>query len=400
MGRLGLLLSMFVGMLLFVTSVYVVYSQREAKREEERQENLRVSGLAEKLKKRKEADEIAKAAASGPIAVVPEKVYEFGQISGQEQLKYAFKIRNAGQAPLTLKLDKPSCTCIVAKAVKDVLQPGEESELELAFNPQGKINQVQQWADVYTNDPTQPRIRFELIGQTIKKVWADSASFLFRDMQPLEERSLTVKIFSIYPEGFDLGSFEISPKEITVKTEPLSVEEIQMEKAKSGIALIATASSKMPTCDGNIHCFVRPKLDGDQEDVRLSFDVSANRLGLLGMYGTPLDEYGRMEFKQIPHGTAKKYTYILKARGEDKLLKVKRLYVEPDFIKVSITPDANAANNGLHTMVVEFPADAPEVSHLGKEPGKLEIDFEPDYYNQKKFYFELFFAIAKVEKVD
>jgi Protein of unknown function (DUF1573) len=395
MGRLTILAGMFLALVLFVTSVYVVYTQREAKQQAVRDKNIRDAGLEERVKKRKEAALVK----GKPVAITPETVFEFGEISGQSTLSHTFKIRNAGDAPLTLKVDKPSCTCIVAKSVKDVLAPGEETELELGFNPQGKINDVIQWADVYTNDPNRNMIRFQLVGRTIKKIWADGDSLLFRDLQPLEERAVNIHLYSIYEKGFDVVNFVSEPKELVVKAEPLTAEELLVEgNPKSGVRIVATFPKSLGTQDGSLAFSIRPRGVGAEEHTTMNMELSANRLGMLGMYGKYVDELGRMKFEQIPHGKGLIAKYNLKARGEDKLLKVRRLYVEPDFVKVTIVPAENAETTGLHTMLVEIPPDAPEVDYLGKTRGKIEIDFEQEVYNRKKFYFELSFAIAKLDR--
>jgi hypothetical protein len=281
----------------------------------------------------------------------------------------------------------------VPKELKGVLEPGEQTTLELEFNPAGKISDVVQWADVLTNDPLMPTIRFELIGQTIRKVWASGTDFLFTDLQPDEERTSELLLYSIFKEGFNLTDIVAQPEGVKVESEPLPAEALEKQKAPSGYLLRATYPKHLGSTDGYIEMSVQPTNTEEPKPERIRFALRANRLGLLSMFG-PVDDVGRIEVGQLPQGKGKTVSFTLKARGADRLLKFKSLQVEPEVLKVTLTPSDKAAENGLHTLTIEIPPETPVMSRLGKDGGRINIVWEQEYYNTRAFDFTLSFAVV------
>ena len=63
--------------------------------------------------------------------------HDFGTIAPGTIVTYRFKATNAGSAPLTLGRPTPSCGCTSSVVGKAVLAPGESTDLEVSFNPEG-----------------------------------------------------------------------------------------------------------------------------------------------------------------------------------------------------------------------------------------------------------------------
>ena len=67
-----------------------------------------------------------------------EKVIEFGEISQGEKIKRIFKFENVGNSDLIISDAKGSCGCTVPLWPKNPIAPGEEGEVEVVFDSNGK----------------------------------------------------------------------------------------------------------------------------------------------------------------------------------------------------------------------------------------------------------------------
>lgn len=85
----------------------------------------------------------ATAAAESEDADLPaiefvEKVIDFGEISQGEKVKKRFKFKNVGNTELIISDAKGSCGCTVPRWPKQPIRPGQEGEIEVVFDSNGK----------------------------------------------------------------------------------------------------------------------------------------------------------------------------------------------------------------------------------------------------------------------
>lgn len=73
-----------------------------------------------------------------PVFEFPEEEYDFGTINEGEEVETIFKFKNVGEAPLIISSAKASCGCTVPKWPKEPVGVGEEGEILVRFNSQGK----------------------------------------------------------------------------------------------------------------------------------------------------------------------------------------------------------------------------------------------------------------------
>lgn len=79
-------------------------------------------------------------APSGPTTTVEytEMVYDFGEITEGEHVKYSFKFKNTGSEPLIISDAKGSCGCTVPDWPREPIAPGATSEIKIEFDSKGK----------------------------------------------------------------------------------------------------------------------------------------------------------------------------------------------------------------------------------------------------------------------
>lgn len=65
--------------------------------------------------------------------------YDFGQIKQGEKVSYSFKFKNVGSSPLIISSASASCGCTVPSYPEEPIQPGQESQIDVVFDSQGKM---------------------------------------------------------------------------------------------------------------------------------------------------------------------------------------------------------------------------------------------------------------------
>lgn len=76
--------------------------------------------------------------ADAPVFEFEETVMQFGEISQGEKVKRIFKFTNVGYSNLIISNAKGSCGCTVPLWPKKPITPGEEAEIEVVFDSNGK----------------------------------------------------------------------------------------------------------------------------------------------------------------------------------------------------------------------------------------------------------------------
>ncbi len=105
-----------------------------------------------------------------PIIQPIETTHDLGVIPTDNQVSSTFKIYNMGGKPLVIDDVKASCGCTVVNLVKDIIAPGDFTELKVALDTSIKLGRVEKKILVYSNDPKQPVQALFLIGTVISNM--------------------------------------------------------------------------------------------------------------------------------------------------------------------------------------------------------------------------------------
>ncbi|EMI28199.1 DUF1573 domain-containing protein, partial [Rhodopirellula europaea] len=81
--------------------------------------------------------------------------HDFGIMQPDEEGEHIFRVKNVGDAPLTLKIGASTCKCTVGTLENESLAPGEETEVKMAWTVKTNETTFGQSAELRTNDPTQ-----------------------------------------------------------------------------------------------------------------------------------------------------------------------------------------------------------------------------------------------------
>lgn len=67
-----------------------------------------------------------------------EESFDFGDISQGEKVQHVFKFKNTGKSDLIISSAVGSCGCTVPSYPKEPVKPGEEGEVNVVFDSNGK----------------------------------------------------------------------------------------------------------------------------------------------------------------------------------------------------------------------------------------------------------------------
>lgn len=92
----------------------------------------------------------------GPSIALDRKIINLGNILEGNKYDLAVKISNKGTKPLVINKIKSSCGCTTTKLSKESLTPGEEVELKIELDTEGRIGKMTRTISVLSDDPVQP----------------------------------------------------------------------------------------------------------------------------------------------------------------------------------------------------------------------------------------------------
>lgn len=231
------------------------------------------------------------------VEVVGSAEYDFGSMERQTTSQHTFRLKNVGDAPLSVEKGPTSCKCTVGELAKGLLEPGETVDILVEWAGNLLLGQVdfKQTVQIKTNDPDRPFVEF-----TVHGYLTDSCRVL-----PEELSVGALSVHDSVQTAFRLYAFRNDPLEILqcewenkataecfgLTWEPLPEEEVQKEKgATSGLLGKVTINPGLPL--GPINQTIELKIRTDKDnnvripivgralsDIRLasSSQFSANR---------------------------------------------------------------------------------------------------------------------------
>ncbi len=122
--------------------------------------------------------------------------YDFGVMEPGSEGKHAFVVRNVGEAPLHLEVTGSTCKCTVGKLKDAVLEPGEETNIELNWVTTGMGEEFGQSAQLKTNDPRQGELNLKIQGRIVSRMTMVPRHLSFGEVQSGEPIVAEATLFS------------------------------------------------------------------------------------------------------------------------------------------------------------------------------------------------------------
>jgi hypothetical protein len=86
-----------------------------------------------------------------------EEEHDFGKIIQGEKVSWSFRFKNIGKSDMIISSVKGSCGCTVADFPKKPIPPGEENQITVSFDSEGKRGMQNKTLTVAAN--TQPNVK-------------------------------------------------------------------------------------------------------------------------------------------------------------------------------------------------------------------------------------------------
>ncbi len=86
-----------------------------------------------------------------------EEEHDFGKIIQGEKVTWSFRFKNVGKSDMIISSVKGSCGCTVADFPKKPIPPGEENQITVSFDSEGKRGLQNKTLTVAAN--TQPNVK-------------------------------------------------------------------------------------------------------------------------------------------------------------------------------------------------------------------------------------------------
>jgi len=108
------------------------------------------------------ATENGKPTGNYPVITFDSTMFDFGNVQEGQKVTHIFKFKNSGTSNLVITDVRASCGCTSPKWPKEIIRPGNENEIEVQFNSEGKKGNFNKGITVYSNSyPNQTTIRIK-----------------------------------------------------------------------------------------------------------------------------------------------------------------------------------------------------------------------------------------------
>ncbi len=296
-----------------------------------------------------------------PKAVVEgDPVYRFETKAQRTKFDKEWIIKNVGQAPLTLSLEAPPCSCTVAnfqgkdgksKVSEISVAPGDQVPIHFTWDTRTYTGHYEKPAILLTNDPEHPKFKFVAEGevQPAVVVYPDPTITFLEVSTDEETHRGTVAIFS--PDRPDLKLTSVTsskPGIVVADWKPLTTEECATLKVKAGFMVTVNVNRGLAL--GAFHEELTVTTDHPkQAEVKLT--VAGKVVGPI----TIVPERLRMLDVVSSTGAKKEITLLVRGKNEVKFEVAKA----PEKLKVEILAGDVLPKVRKYKLIVTLPPGTP-----------------------------------------
>lgn len=101
---------------------------------------------------------------NGPKVKFTHTKYNFGNLEHGKNITHKYFFQNIGKSDLIVRKIKAGCGCTPYMANKRYIKPGEKSFIEVTFKSKGRRGRQHKFITFITNDPVNPTIKLEIMG--------------------------------------------------------------------------------------------------------------------------------------------------------------------------------------------------------------------------------------------
>jgi len=311
-----------------------------------------------------------------PKAVVGEDMHEFGSMEVGTKRSHDFKIFNEGDAPLVLAKGRTTCKCTLSEMENGEVAPGRSVVVTIEWEPLSTDEMFSQEAEILTNDPENPSIRFAIRGKVHKMLqFYPPEGILLGDVNEDRPTESEVRLYSSVSGDFEITAIKGSIPQLTAEAHLISDGSIQEHGAKKGYLLKVSLAPGIPI--GPFRGTLDVETDArDGESIEIL--VEGNRTGplkLLARNGAIWSARSRtLTLGRFKSDTGRKVTCdVFVSSGAEINFELSDLEVKPAFIQVEFHQDNKFKSAGRQRfeLIVDVPAGSPTTVHSAANPAVI-----------------------------
>ncbi len=304
-----------------------------------------------------------------PRAYVPRNERNFGIFPPHTVGELTFEIHNIGSGSLVLQKKSTSCRCTVAELSQEIVLPGQSAHVTVVWNT-GNVtddDEYRQTVRLATNDPLRPEIEFAVWGQVRELLQCDPSEVVFDNLNPYEQRTITITISSS-----DGKPFRLTGSKWSTNVPGLSAR-FSREKKEGDrfVQLSVTADGSIPPGDFRTVLELEAVIEGGNR-YRWELPVRGQRLARFAIVGPAIDADGTCSLGAVTQHVGKECALTLRVRDPN--------YLEPDSIlakseikELQVTlRDASPNISGLYQLLLCVPPNARQCNYLA-QPASITI---------------------------
>lgn len=310
-----------------------------------------------------------------PRLVVDAIEHHFGLVRAETLASHDFRVRNAGQAPLTLEAGGSTCaSCTVGRIAKGRLLPGEETAVTIEYHAGPNSLAFRKAAFVHTNDPAYRPLALTISGRVAPRCEAAPAEVAFSRTADDGPQSSDLRLLAYFDDHLEVGRYEWADPAVApyfdVQLKPLGGEDVKRAGARGGQLLTLVVRPGLPAGTTITRLTLVTDLQASKIELPVRVDVTSN----LEIVGSGWNQQENLlTLGTVRRAEGLRRTLYLVLRGDDRRQAQFALAaVKPDWLKVSVGPPT-AFGQGSAVRVpltVEVPAGSPASNFLGAEPSR------------------------------
>ncbi|MAI33732.1 MAG: DUF1573 domain-containing protein [Rubripirellula sp.] len=328
------------------------------------------------------------------IAYLPTNTHDFGIMDPHGTASHQFEIHNKGSAPLALKMGTTTCKCTAGKLGSSLLQPGEQTTIELTWNTGYKVDKYEQSAFLFTNDPTLPEIELKVKGE-IKGELISPEKITFPQTNVAETTHTRFVICSQAWTNFEVENIECEAEDFAWYAEPIGQNDPRLADKHSAHAVeihVFTTPLEKGRFSGNMELRVRSQ-DGTKTVVR-TVAYSAKTRSPISFYSRDIHFQDGLDIGTLTNNKSHQFNLVVRTNG-DTSRKIEVLDVEPKIINATLTPLKTPGNFRLS---LKIPLNSPTtIFNMAEKHGYVQVG-DPADKNQFSNWFPIHGAVVELSK--
>ncbi len=312
--------------------------------------------------------------------------YDFGVMEVETEGRHSFVFRNTGGYPLLLRRGNTTCKCTLAHLDDDAIPPGGSAKVTVewtAVTPSsGWTNLFRQRASIHTNDPRRPTVELVITGILTMPIRSVPADLVLQDIAQRQTKTVDLRVYGFREMPLKILSHEFvsgdTSKYFTIRTSPLSGQELSTESAISGYRVRVTLKPGLPlgpfrqtirlkTNYANVAAVEIPVEGRIVGNLIVRGGGFSQRRGMVSMPRVSSQKGARRELKLIVYGVDKNEAAV------------RVTHTTPSVLKATLG-QSSPYDNGQAVripLVIEIPAGTPPMSFQGPRASQLgEITLE------------------------